>query len=107
MEVRTVYSGQPRARYKARAVYKIESGNGVVTRTVISKSKSRRRVSKRWRGVDKLLRRMGRAQQASSSDYLRRHERSNSKKKNGAIRDLTRNVSRSQRKGLKRLKLLG
>ena len=36
----------------------------------------------------------------ASSEYLRRHERSNSKKKNGALKDLGKNLRKSMREGI-------
>ena len=64
----------------------------------------RRRGSKRLRPFEKAMRRMSRAQGTMADDYLSRHERSN-RKKNGWIKDLGKNVRRSSRKGLRKLKI--
>ncbi len=81
------------------------AADGAMTSTVIFKRKRSRRVSKRWRPLERHLRRMSRAQAVSAQDYLRRHERSNRKKKNGAVRDLGKNMWRAQSKGRKKLKI--
>jgi hypothetical protein len=105
METRTVKVAGGK-RYPVKSVMKVQRDeDGTVTRVVLSKKKKKRRVSKRWRKMDKALRKLNRAQQTSASEYLKRHERSNRKKKNGAIKDLGKNLSRSQRKGRKKLKI--
>ena len=103
MQVKTV---SDRKEYPARSVMTLhQEDDGTVVRTVLSQKKQKRRVSKRWRKMDKMLRRLNEAQQTAASDYLRRHERSNRKKKNGALKDLGKNLMRSQRKGRKKLKV--
>jgi hypothetical protein len=92
-------------KYPVRSVMTLhKEEDGSVVRTVISQKKNKKRVSKRWRKMDKTLRRLNEAQQTAASEYLRRHKRSNSKKKNGAVRDLGKNLMRSQKKGRKKLK---
>ena len=93
-------------RYPVQSVLKVETeADGSVIRTTLSKSRTKRRVSRRWRGVDKALRRISLAQETTAEEYRQRHDRSNRKKKNGAIRDLGKNMVRSMRKGRKKLKL--
>jgi len=94
-------------RFPVRSVVLVAPGaDGSVTRTTLSKrGGSKKKVSKRWRGLDKALRRVSLAQGTTADEYRRRHERSNGKKKNGALRDLGKNVVRSSRKGRKKLKL--
>jgi hypothetical protein len=82
------------------------SDNGVdsPTKTVIYKEEKRkRRVSKRWRKLEKTVRRLTKAQGAASREYLERHERSNERKKNGWIKKLGTNVQKSVKRGLKKL----
>ncbi len=107
MTLRIVEADRPSKRYGAvQKVTKIERGeDGVVTRTILSERKSKKRVSKQWRGVDKALRRIGRAQRAAANEYLDRHERANERKKNGAIKKLPKNLMKAQRKGMKQLKI--
>lgn len=94
------------SRYAVGSVAKLETrDDGTVVKTVLSAPK-KRRVSKRYRKVDKALRRMSRANQVTSADFLARHDRSNRKKKNGGLRKLTQNLRKSSRKGLKKLRIL-
>lgn len=81
------------------------AADGTMTSTVVFRRKRRRRVSRGWRPLEKALRRVSRAQSVTAQDYLRRHERSSQKKKNGAVRDLGKNMWRAQRKGRKKLKI--
>lgn len=105
MQQRTIIERRPTTRYAIPSVVKIETtADGTSVKTVLSKPK-KRRVSKRWRALDKALRRVSVAGHTASSEYLKRHERSNQKKKNGAVRDLLKNSTRAQRKGMKKLKL--
>jgi hypothetical protein len=105
MQVKTVRVSGVK-RYPVQSVVKVETAaDGLVTRTTLSKGRSKRRVSRQWRGVDKALRRISLAQETTADEYRRRHDRSNRKKKNGAIRDLGKNLVRSMRRGRKKLKL--
>lgn len=105
MAVKTVYSGG-RRKFPVRSVSKMElSADGTVTRIKLGGAKRKRKVSKQWRSMDKMLRRMSRAQETAAGEFRRRHERSNRRKKNGGIRDLSKNVRRAQRKGIKKLKI--
>lgn len=79
--------------------------DGSVSRTVLTAPRKKRRVSRRWRGADKALRRLSRAQQTASTEFLGRHDRSNRKKKNGGLRDVTKNLRKASRKGFKKLRL--
>jgi hypothetical protein len=94
------------ARYAVASVAKLEIlEDGTVLKTVLSAPR-KRRVSKRYRKVDKVVRRLSRANQVASSEFLSRYERSNGKKKNGGLRGVTRNLQKSTRKGFKKLRLL-
>lgn len=78
--------------------------NGLTTTTILYEKSRKRRVTSRWRGLDKAIRRLNAAQQTAADDFANRHERSNAKKKNGGLRDLVKNLSKSSRKGRKKLK---
>lgn len=78
---------------------------GALEPTVVYKEKSKRRVPKRWRGLEKFMRRMGAAQKTAADVYLERHERSNAKKKNGWLKDLGKNMGKARRQGTKKLKI--
>jgi len=72
---------------------------------VVKHKKKRKKLSRGSRPMERLVRRMARANRKSSDIYLDRHNRSNRKKRNGWLRDLSYNVMRSNRKGQKGLKL--
>lgn len=93
-------------RYPVASVVKLDKReDGTVVKVVLSAPK-KRRVSKRARKLDKAMRRVARAQQVASTEFLSRHDRSNQKKKNGGIRNVGKNVRKAQSKGLKKLRLL-
>jgi hypothetical protein len=102
MAVRTVDTGT-RDRYPgARSVVKVQrEGDGSVTRTVLSEEGKRRRrkVSRPLRRVDRGLRKITKLENVASSEYLRRHDRSNRRKKNGALKDLGKNMRKALREG--------
>ena len=79
--------------------------DGLATTAVVYEKRSKRRVSKRWRGLDKAIRRLSDSRRTAADSFLQRHERSNRKKKNGGLRDLVKNTLKAQRKGRKKLKL--
>ena len=87
------------------AVLLEQGADGVTTSTLLYKERGKRRISKQWRPLEKALRRVSLAQSTAADDYLRRHKRSGEKKKNGAVRDMGKNVWRAQRKGVKKLKI--
>jgi hypothetical protein len=99
MQIKTVEPGQQR-RYAAKSVVKVQRhSDGSVTRVVLCDRDDQPKVDKRYRKADKRMRKLVKAQNIASSEYLRRHRRSNEKKRNGALRDLPRNMRRSIRKG--------
>lgn len=104
MENAVVSARRKRTPLKSAVVVQPDA-NGTMVSTVIFERKRKRRVSRRWRPLEKTLRRVSRAQSVTAADYLRRHKRSSQKKKNGAIRDLGKNMWRAQRKGRKKLKI--
>ncbi len=95
--------------YAVRNVSKVErSADGTVVRTVLAEPK-RKKTSKRYKKVDKLLRRIAKAQQVASSDFLglpRAARASNAKKKNGGVRKFAQNAIKSGRKGGKKLRVI-
>lgn len=102
MAVRTVESGQRRQYPGVRSVVKVQrESDGSVTRTVVAEDdkRRRRRVSRPYRRLDKGLRKITKAENVASSEYLRRHDRSNRRKKNGALKDLRKNVRKAMREG--------
>ncbi len=68
--------------------------------TLYSRSKKH---SKRLKPMEKFMRQHHKARLVATQDYLDRHERSSSKRKNGWLRDCLSNTLKSNRKGLKKL----
>jgi hypothetical protein len=102
MAVRTVEPGGQRQYPGVKSVVKVQrEADGSVTRTVVAEpdKRRRRRVSRPLRRLDKGVRKLTKAENVASSEYLRRHDRSNRKRKNGALKDLGKNVRRSVREG--------
>jgi hypothetical protein len=96
---------QLRRKSPVRSVHVLHvDADGTIQREKLYERR-RRRGSKRLRPFEKAVRRMSRAQGTMADDYLSRHERSNRRKKNGWMKDLGKNVSRSSRKGLRKMKI--
>ncbi|MFN0141327.1 MAG: hypothetical protein ACKVQW_14720 [Pyrinomonadaceae bacterium] len=106
MQRMTLMADRPRRGVPFKSVILLTPlEDGTAEAGIYYEKKRKRRVSKRWRSIDKVIRRLGSAQRTAASDFLDRHDRSNKKKKNGGLRNLIKNFSRSQRKGRKKLKL--
>jgi Family of unknown function (DUF6312) len=102
MAIRTVEPGQRRQYPGVCSVVKVQrESDGSVTRTVIAEDekRNRKRVSRPLRKLDRRLRKLTKAENVATSEYLRRHDRSNRRKKNGALKDLGKNVRKSIREG--------
>jgi hypothetical protein len=102
MAIRTVEPGQRRQYPGVCSVVKVQrESDGSVTRTVIAEDdkRRRRRVSRPLRRIDRGLRKLTKAENVASSEYLRRHDRSNRRKKNGALKDLGKNMRKAIREG--------
>jgi hypothetical protein len=65
--------------------------------TLYARKQRRSRRSPELRGLEKLVRRLGRAHRAFGDTYVNRHQQSNRKKRDGWLRDLGDNVSRAHR----------
>lgn len=103
VQVKTVEPAA-RRRYAAKSVVSVQRHpDGSVTRVLLSDGDGGPRVTRRMRKMDRRVRKLVRAQNVASGEYLRRHRRSNQKKRNGAMRELPTNMRRSIRKGLKTL----
>jgi hypothetical protein len=77
----------------------------VVAVTLYRKGQSRKKQSRWLKFAEKTTRHLADAQMKSGQSYLSRHSRSNTKKKDGWVRDYPVNVLRASRKGTKALKL--
>ena len=78
--------------------------NGGTGETLQLKSKRRKRKkqSKAFKLLEKIARRGGRSGGSVFDQYLKRHKRSNRKKKNGWIKDYAKNTFNAVRKGPKK-----
>jgi Family of unknown function (DUF6312) len=82
-----------------------KNDDGGFTPAAVYKNKGgKKRSSKGLRGIEKLFRRIGRAQAAGAGVYNMRHDRSNRKKKDGWMRDLLPNMMKAQRRAIKTLR---
>jgi hypothetical protein len=68
-------------------------------------SGGKRKGTRLMRPLDRAVRRLARAQEEAATVYLERHDKSNTKKRDGWLRDLGNNVYRASRRGQKELKL--
>jgi hypothetical protein len=95
----------PRLNKSVKRVVKLERDqDGTMVPTLIYKSDSgRRKVSSAMRPLEKGVRKVVRAQSKLVDTYLERHDRSNRKKKDGWLKDVVSNVSRSAKKSQKTL----
>lgn len=73
--------------------------------TVIYKAKKKKRKLSRWlRPFERIQRRALEAQKVYGEELLARHNRSNQKRRNGYLRDGLLNMTRANRKAMKRLR---
>jgi hypothetical protein len=68
-------------------------------------AEKRRKSSRRARPAERVVRRWADANGSMASNYLARHRKSSRKRRDGWIRDLSLNMVRAQRKGVKRLRI--
>jgi hypothetical protein len=79
---------------------------GGTTATVLFQGKkSKRKQTQAFRPLEQIVRRIADAQAEAGSVYVARHNRSNRKNRDGWIRDLNLNLTRSSRKAAKRLRV--
>ena len=76
----------------------------VYVASVLKSAGGKKKNSKLLRPVEKLVRRLGRAQENSATIYRERHELSSRKKKNGWLVDIISNMRKAQSKGWKNSK---
>ncbi len=85
-------------------LHKDTSGSTVAV-TVYKKARKRKKGVKSLRPLERATRRLVKAQGRTADRYLKRHNKSNRKKKDGWIRDYAVNTARANSKGVKALKL--
>jgi hypothetical protein len=88
-----------------RQVIVLGTSNGTTTPVVIyGGSAEKKKGSKMLRPIEKAARRFAKKQSVAASAYLERHERSNADKKNGWVKDIKKNVTKSMKVGDKAAK---
>lgn len=95
----------PRLNKSVRKVVKLQRDeDGSLSPVVIYKGATRKRkVSAALRPLEKGIRRLVKSQATVTDTYLRKHNRSNEKRKDGWVKDFVSNVSNAGRKGRKSL----
>jgi hypothetical protein len=78
---------------------------GVMTATTVYRAKKRKKKkgSPGVREVERVVRALGEAQKSVADTFVRRHKRSNRKRKDGWLHDLGQNVFKAGGKGLRKL----
>jgi hypothetical protein len=82
-----------------------DPAGGYAPVTVYRKNKKRKKQSRLVKPLEKRFRKLSDAAATMTESYNARHRRSNEKKKNGWIKDLSKNVRKAARKGRKSAKL--
>jgi hypothetical protein len=86
-------------------IQRSESGE-LTSRTLYRKDwKKKKKQTSGLKGVGKSVRRMHNAVRTFEDEYVRRHDRSNGKKRDGWVRDLPDNMRKATRKGVKKVEL--
>ena len=67
--------------------------------------RKKKKVSRRQRPLERLVRQLANAQSTAAQSFLDRHQDSRRKKKGRWLRDLGRNTRRANRKGAKKIKV--
>jgi hypothetical protein len=93
----------PQAKSVRRIVVLEQDAAGGYTPVTVYKEKKKKRGSRPLRGLEKTLRKVNRAATTFGDSYGDRHNRSNAKKKNGWIKDLSKNVSKAGKRAKKKL----
>lgn len=89
---------------KRITILKKDAAGKLTANVVYKKGRRRKKRSKGLRLIEKVVRRVSKAQTAMASAYNGRHERSNQKKRDGWLKDLVPNIVKAQRRGLKILR---
>ena len=87
--------------YLPKAVEKIIVLDDEGPLTIHRRRKKKRKTSRALKPMRKLIRTMAKSQRTHADEFLSRADRSDSKKRNGSLRDLGRNHRRAARKGAK------
>ena len=74
-------------------------------KTLYKSKRKKRKNSRTLKSVEKAVRSLGKANNAYTSTYLKRHKKSSRKKKDGWLRDFNYNMHRAARKHAKVVKI--
>lgn len=86
-------------------VLRKEGSGTAIAVTVYKKVRKRKKGVKSLRPLERATRRLVKAQERTAERYLRGHNKSNRKRKDGWIRDYVVNTARANNKGAKALKM--
>lgn len=89
---------------KIRRIVILSAGGGEATTLYKAKAK-KRKSSRTLKPVEKVVRRLGKANSEYATTYLKRHKKSSRKKRDGWLRDLNYNLHRAARKHAKVVKI--
>ncbi len=78
-----------------------DGSGSLMPQTLWKPKKSKKKVRKELRPLDRAVRKAGKAQKSFGETLLARHKRSNKKRKNGGIRDLAKNLARASKRASK------
>jgi hypothetical protein len=95
----------PRLHKSIRRVVKLQTDeDGTIVPTVIYRAGSRKRkISSGLQPIERVVRRLARSQVKMADTYLKKHTRSNQKRKDGFLKDFISNVTNAGTKGRKAL----
>jgi hypothetical protein len=82
-----------------------DPAGGTTSTVVYKRARNKKKGSKIFKVAEKATRRIMKAQEKTADRYLERHLKSNRKKKDGWLKDLTVNTIKANRSGAKELKL--
>jgi len=82
-----------------------DPAGGTTSTVVYKRARNKKKGSKIFKAAEKATRRIMKAQEKTADRYLERHQKSNRKKKDGWLKDLTVNTIKANRSGTKELKL--
>jgi len=96
----------PRLSKSVRRITVLQrDGTGATTSIVLYKrGRKKKKSSRLMKPVEKLARTVADASDAATGTYLRRHKKSNRKRKDGWVRDLPNNIVRATTKAAKEIR---
>lgn len=93
----------PRSKSVRKIVLLERDASGGVTPVTLFKRKGKKKGSRALKPVEKAVRKLTSAISMGTGTYRTRHGKSNSKKRNGWLKDIRKNVSKADKKARKEL----